>query len=110
VESARGDTASLSQSVEQLLARLGSGADRYLPWDRRVSAAIVLARADRLDPAREQIHRCLAELDETRARSLSTGSLFNLLVLSRAFGEPIANPKLQALALGLLPLELRDQL
>jgi hypothetical protein len=110
VESARGDATSFNQSVELLLARLSGAADRYLPWDRRVSLAIVLARADRISSAREQLHRCLVELDDKKARSLSAGSLFNLLVLSRAFGDPIADPKLQALALDLLPLELRDRL
>ncbi|HUJ43133.1 MAG TPA: hypothetical protein VLW52_05955 [Opitutaceae bacterium] len=110
VESARSDAANLAQSVDLLLARLSTGADRYLPWDRRVSLAIVLARADRLELAREQVHRCLAALDEKKARSLSIGSLFNLLVLSRDFRDPITDPQLRASTLDLLPSELRDRL
>jgi len=110
VESARGDAASFNQSVDLLLTRLADGADRSLAWDRRVSLAIVLARGDRTEPARAQVHRCLAELDAAKARSLTIGSLFNLLVLSRAFQDPIADPKLQALTLDLLPLEMRDRL
>ena len=110
VEAARGDATGFGQSVELLLTRLSTGADRYLPWDRRVSLAIVLARAEKITPAREQVHRCMIELDATRARSLSTGSLFNLLVLSRAFNDPIADPKLQALVLGLVPQDLREHL
>ena len=49
-------------------------------------------------------------MDEKKARSLSTGSLFNLLVLSRTFGDPIADPKLQAYAFGLLPPKMRERL
>jgi hypothetical protein len=110
VESARDDAASFNQSVELMLARLSGGADRYLPWDRRVSLAIDLARADRIDPARTQLHRCLVQMDEKKARSLSTGSLFNLLVLSRTLGDPIADPRLQEYALGLLPPKMRERL
>jgi len=110
VESARDDTASFNQSVELMLARLSGGADRYLPWDRRVSLAIDLARADRIDPARTQLHRCLVQMDEKKARSLSTGSLFNLLFLSHALGDPIADPKLQTYVLGLLPPKMRERL
>jgi hypothetical protein len=110
VESARDDAAGFNQSIELILARLSGGADRYLPWDRRVSLAIDLARAGRIDPARPQVHRCLVQMDEKKARSLSTGSLFNLLVLSRTFGDPIADPKLQAYAFGLLPPKMRERL
>ncbi len=110
VASARDDPAGLAQALETLQARLASGADRYLTWDRRVSLAIVLARAKRIEPAREQARRCLAELDAPKVRSLSTGSLYNLLALGRAFGLPVADPRLQALALDLLPADLRARL
>jgi hypothetical protein len=110
VASAREDAVALAQTVEALLVRLSSGADRYLPWDRRVSLAIVLARAKQIDRAREQTRRCLAELDEKKVRSLSTGSLYNLLALSRAFGVAFTDPRLHAVALDLLPADLRARL
>ena len=110
VASARGDEAGFKQLVDLLLTRLATGADRYLLWDRRVSLAIVLARADRIEPARAQVHRCLAELDDRKARSLTVGSLFNLLVLSHAFDDPMADPRLQARVLDLLPPDLRSRL
>ena len=107
VQSARGDAPGVAQTLDSLLSRLASGADRFLPWDRRVSLAIVLARGDRLDLATEQVRRCLAELSEQKLRSLSTGSLYGLMVLSHSFGVGTADPKLRELALELLPADLR---
>ena len=110
VQSARADDASLTQTLKALLSRLSNGGDRFLPWDRRVSLATVLARAGRIDQSREQVRHCLADLSEKRLRSLSTGSLYNLLVLSHSFGLVAADPKLRALSLELLPVDLRSSL
>ncbi len=110
VQSARGDAAGLTQTLNSLQSRLSTGADHFLPWDRRVSLAIVLARAGRIDLAREQVRRCLTELTGKKLRSLSTGSLYNLLVLSHAFGLAAPDPKLRELSLDLLPGDLRSSL
>ena len=110
VQSARGEPAGLALTLDSLLARLATGADRFLPWDRRVSLAIVLAQAERIDLAREQVRRCLAELSDKKLRSLSTGSLYNLLVLGHSFGLEATDPKLRELALDLLPDNLRNNL
>jgi hypothetical protein len=110
VQGARGEAAALAQTMETLVARLASGADRFLPWDRRVSLAVVLARAERVELARAQTRRCLAELNEQKLRSLSPGSLYGLLVLSQSFGLTMTDPKLHELALDLLPGDLRDRL
>lgn len=110
VELARGDTAGASRSLETLLSRLDAGGDRYLPWDRRVSLAIVLAQAGRADLARAQAGRCLKEATDPRLRSLTTGSLFNLLVIARALQLDFADPVLRDLAPGLLPGDLRSRL
>jgi hypothetical protein len=110
VQSARADSAGLAQTLDSLLSRLSNGGDRFLPWDRRVSLAMVLARAERVDLAREQVRRCLAELSEEKLRSLSTGSLYSLLVLSHSFGLVPTNSKLRELAFDLLPSDLRSSL
>ena len=110
VQSARGDAAGLAQTMGSLMSRLSNGGDRYLLWDRRVSLAIVLARAGRIDEAGEQVRRCMAEITEKKLRSLSTGSLFNLLVLSHSFNLTAADPKLRELSLDLLPGDLRSGL
>jgi hypothetical protein len=110
VESAQGDAAAAAQTVDDLLGRISTGGDRYLPWDRRVSLAVVLARAQRFGPSRDQVRRCVAEANEPRLRSLSTGSLFDLLVLAKSFRVEFPDPGLRDLALDLLPGDLRDSL
>lgn len=110
VEIARGDKAGFDRTVESLLRRLASGADRSLSWDRRVSLAVVLARSDHPDMAQEQVRRCLAEIDEAKVRSLSTGSLYRLQVLGKAYGLAITDQHLHRLALDLLPGDLRARL
>jgi len=110
VERALGDDASFARTLDTLLARLSNGGDRYLPWDRRVSLAIVLTQGRRIEMARDQVRRCLEDASEARLRSLSTGSLFDLLELGRSFGLEIADARLRELALGLLPVDLRGRL
>jgi hypothetical protein len=110
VQRARGDTAGLAQTLASLAVRLDNGGDRFLPWDRRVSVAVVLAQANRIDLAQNQFRRCLKEIDETKLRALSSGLLYNLEVLSQAFELPISDSRLRQLALDLLPPELRSLL
>lgn len=104
------DATNFTPVFELLLSRLAGGADRYLPWDRRVSLAVVLARGKRLDLAREQMQRCLAGVTEDRLRFLTTDSLYHLLVLNKTLGLEIADPQLRALALDLLPAEVRQRI
>lgn len=110
VESARGDAAAAARTLESLLARLANGGDRFLAWDRRVSVTTVLVREGRIELAREEARRCVADLNEARLRSLSTGSLYDLLVIARAFGLEIADPGLRDLAVELLPENLRGRI
>ncbi|HET7536910.1 MAG TPA: hypothetical protein VFJ90_10680, partial [Candidatus Didemnitutus sp.] len=110
VEIARGDEEALANSFKTLLPRLAAKGDRTLPWDRRVSLAVVLARGKHADLAREQVRRCVAEIDEAKLRSLTTGSLYRLMVLSKGLGIPITDEKLHALALELLPGDWRARL
>lgn len=110
VTSALGDTTGTTQILDTVQARLGSGADRILPWDRRVSLAVVLAQGDRLELARAQVRRCIGEIDAKKIRALSPGALYRLLVLTHALTVEIADPKLRELAVALLPADLRNRL
>jgi hypothetical protein len=110
VQRTLGDVAGLAQTTRLVSSRVADGADRFLPWDRRVSLAVVLAQDNQLDAARAQARRCLADVNERRLRSLSPGSLYRLLVLSHEFGFTIDDPRLRALALDLLPAEMRANL
>lgn len=110
VAKARGDAAGFAKAFSELQSILSGGFDRALPWDRRVSLAVVLVQGERADLAREQVRRCLTELDATRLRSLTTAALFRLQTLSRTFELKISDPKLRELAAQLLPTELRHRL
>ncbi|HEX2855608.1 MAG TPA: hypothetical protein VHO24_20400 [Opitutaceae bacterium] len=110
VEKARGDAPAFTQVFTALLASLSSGSDRALAWDRRVSLAVVLALGGRNDLAREQARRCFSEIDEGRLRSLTTGSLYSLLVLGKTHDLKIADQRQRELASRLLPAELRRRL
>jgi hypothetical protein len=110
VEAAGTDLAALRTVFNQLVSYAANGADRALPWDRRVSLAGVFAQGNRLDLAHEQVRRCLAEVDEARLRSLTRGSLFRLLALGKKFGLEIADPHLRELARSLLPPDARARL
>jgi hypothetical protein len=104
------DTAGFTTTFNSLLTRLSRGADRYLPWDRRVSLAVVLTRGKQPDLARKQVEHCLTGLTAIRLRSLSTGSLYRLQVLLKAFDLAIPDLQLRDLALNLLPPEWRSRL
>jgi len=110
IEKSRGDAPALAKVFDTLASSLAGGFDRTLPWDRRVSLAVVLAQGQREDLAREQVRRCLEKIDEARIHSLTTGSLFRLQVLAKAYGLEISDPGLRALAGKLLPAELRARL
>jgi hypothetical protein len=110
VEIARGDLAAFARTVELLRPHLSGAGARGLPWDRRASLAVVLMRGKQADLAREQVRRCLAEVDEAKLRSLTTGSLYRLQVLGKTFGLEIADQQLRGLALDLLPSDFRSRL
>jgi hypothetical protein len=92
--------------LASLLSRLSGEGERALPWDRRVSLAVVLAQGQHLDRARDQLRKCLAEVNEEKLRSLTTGSLYHFEVLERVLGMEISDPALRQLALNLLPPEM----
>lgn len=109
IEVTRGDTTALTQTLESLQRRLSGNADRFLPWDRRVSVSIVLARVKQFEAARQQVERCLDQCDAAKLRLLTTGSLYNFLVLCQAFDLQFKDAGLREIAIGLLPSGLRDR-
>ena len=110
VEKIRGNAEGYNKTFAAILTSLGSGFDRTLAWDRRVSLAVVLAQGDRQDLAREQVRRCLEKLDAARLRSLTTGAQFRLLLLTKTFSLTFPDAALQESARKLLPPELRERL
>jgi hypothetical protein len=107
VDAARQDSAAFAETVSHLMPLLDAGAGRVLPWDRRVSLAVVLATARKVEPAREQLPQCLREATEPRLRALPAQSLFQLLTLARRQGLAFSSPELERGAVELLPPEAR---
>lgn len=107
VDYVRDDQESFKRTLESIQRRIASGSDRAMAWDRRVSLAVVLAEAKLTELARERVKRCVTEATEPRIRSLTTGQLYRLLVLARAYGCEFTEPALTELALSLVPDEVR---
>jgi hypothetical protein len=107
---ATGDDRQFSKMVQSIASYVRVGADRRLSWDRRASLAVVLALGGQEDLARTQVQKCVRLLDEERVREMTTGSLFHLLYLAGHFGVEIPDAKARALAVSLLPAELRARL
>ena len=73
-----------------------------MPFDRRLSLAVVFARGQRMDLARQEFERCVAEVDETRLRFLTGYELFHFEFLRKSFGLELSNPGLRRLIDALL--------
>ena len=111
VDAAHRDSAAFAGTLARLMPVLEAGGGRRaLPWDRRVSLAVVLATARKEAEAREQLERCLREATDERLRSLSGQSLFQLLTLAKRRGLELPTPELARLAMALLPPEARGRL
>ena len=110
IDRARGNSAGFQEMVGALLARVPRERERDLTWEARVILATVLAEARQGARARELLRACLAEADAPRLRALTTGTLYRLQALALAWELPLPDRPTQALALELLPPELREQL
>jgi hypothetical protein len=110
VEAARGDADGFSKALATLSAGLERRSDRNLSWDRRISVAAVLAQGKQLDRAREQMKRCVADVDAARLRSLSPSALIRFHAMARLFQLEIVDPQLRQLIIDLVPPKLRSRL
>lgn len=110
VDFAHGRATEAVNTIKALVPQLKSEPADALPWDRRVSLALALARVDQVDAAREQLHRCLAEIDAPRIHSLTTATLYRFLALGKAYRMEIQDAGLRNLARGLVPAELRERI
>jgi hypothetical protein len=107
---ARGDEQAFGKAFKSILVILSKGPDRHLAWDQRVSLAAVLALGGRFDLSRAEVRQCVEEIDGERIRSLTTESLYHLLLLAKRSGVGIQDPGLRGLCARLLPERLRDRL
>jgi hypothetical protein len=103
------DDAELARDLRVLQSRLALRVQPLVSWNRRVDLAVVLARAKAIVLAKKELTLCVNGSDDDRIRSLSPGSVYRLLVLSR--GLEVAMPPAEyALALSLVPPALRVRL
>ncbi|HEU5079092.1 MAG TPA: hypothetical protein VFT72_07755 [Opitutaceae bacterium] len=109
LEKAKRDEVAFRRSIDSLAGNLSAGADRFLPWQRRINLAAVLAIGGRNDLAQTQAERAWKEMNETRLRSLTTGELYRLMILGKTYKLQFADPNLHALARRLLPAEVRER-
>lgn len=110
VAAAHGDRPAHDQAIEVLRGLIARGADRYLPWDRRVSLAIAFAHDEDLESTLTQAQHCLDEVTAARLRFLSPKTLFDFQRLAALLDLRVADPKLATLARELLPPDLRRRL
>jgi hypothetical protein len=110
IAAATDDQRGANDAFKILQRQLTEDAVQSLPWDRRVSLAIVLGEAKHYDEARKQLEQCIAEIDEPRLRSLSLVSLYRCQQLLKAFGLRLPDNQLDELSRSLLPPELRSTL
>ncbi len=104
------DQDALQQTLQSLANRLHARSQRPIPWDRRVSLAVLLARTNRMDLAKEQAQRCFAEATEARLKQLTSASLYHLFILGKGLGLRFPNQQLESQAMDLLPPEARERL
>ncbi|EDY83109.1 hypothetical protein VDG1235_2733 [Verrucomicrobiia bacterium DG1235] len=100
---ARGDPRGLKLAADKIIESIEAGADFYLPWNFRVSISLVLANAKRIPETRTQLETCLKEVTTDHIRTLPTGSIANLLLLSQALKADFPDPEVKAYAISLLP-------
>ena len=97
------DGARLKESLDALVPMLARRTARNLPADRRISLAALFLRTRQPDLAREQLAAAFDGLDSATLRTLTPGTLVNLVALSRSLGVPFPDPGLETLALDLIP-------
>ncbi len=110
VEMAQRDSTAVNATLASIRSQLDLKADEILPWERRVSLALALAQARQLPLARPLLAFSLETVDEEHLRSLTAGTLYRLLALSRAAELAWPDESLRGDALALLPPEWRDRL
>lgn len=107
VQAKTGEAQQFSTTLAQVVENLSPGAD--LELEDRVRLAAVLRVGGRTDLAREQLRRCMTQLNESALRRLPAGTLADFMDLGEELGVRIPDPELRQLAARLLPPYLREK-
>jgi hypothetical protein len=100
-----GDADRFSATLDRIVASLPQA--QGLQLEDRIRLTMVLAAGGRADSAKDQLDRCVAELDERGLRRLTAGRLHDLVVLTEKFGRQIPDSRLRRLTIELLPPSMR---
>jgi hypothetical protein len=107
VAAAQRDRAEFSEAVRVLLRDYSQPDIDALDWERRVSIGLVLAQAQRAEPARATLGACLAEMNEANLRSLSPAALYRLILAARTMALGFEEAPLYPRAVHMLPPEMQ---
>lgn len=107
VQAKTGEAPQFSTTLARIVEDLSPAAD--LELEDRVRLAAVLRVGGRTDLAREQLRRCMTQLNERALRRLPAGTLADFLGLGEELGIWIPDPELRQLAARLLPPYLREK-
>ncbi len=110
VDLARHDQAGLEETLNKLIPYLSRSWARNLPADRRISLAALFIRTDHVDLARQQVAACFQGLDATTLRTFTTGTVVQLVALSRVLHLPFPDKNLETVAAELIPPATRARL
>ena len=94
---ARGERFLFAATLKEILVHVSEGAADYLPWDRRVSLALVLAAGKQLEEAREQVAWCTETATDVDLRQLAMPTLAQFAALCDQFSLQMAEPELERL-------------
>jgi hypothetical protein len=100
----------LEESLDALIPHLSRRTARNLPADRRISLAALFLQTRRVELARDQVNACFEDLDVATLRTLTPGSVVNLVLLSRSLDIPFPDKELEAVALEQIPPGVRLRL
>jgi hypothetical protein len=81
-----------------------------MPFDRRLSLAVLLAQQKQNNLAEEQTRCLLSEVDDTKLRSVTTLSLYRFHLLLKRYNLQLPSPQLTELARNLLRPDLQSRL
>ena len=104
------DLAQFLPLIERITKQVADLEYTDLPWDRRVSLAVVLAQGKQIEAARLEAESCADEADEELLRSLSSDALYRWEILRKTLQLNYFDPQLDQLARDLLPPHLRQTL
>lgn len=102
---ARGERFSFANTLNTIVLHVTEGAADELPWDRRVSLALMLASGEKLEEARDQVAWCAETATESDVRRLSLSALYGFAKLCEQFSTRLAEPSFEAIMKERLPEE-----